>query len=197
MLTKIIATTREFSGIRHYYSLMRSWLGNGFGIENFQHWLMEYGMGYLETKQWWMPLSANQRPYPHEGVDLYSYMAADVSQVKAGQPIPMICDGVLAAIHKDFIGFTFLVRTNITDPNKRTLYLAYAHVAPAPDRELTVNTKVYQGDQPLVIASSQYKCPAHLHLSTFWAKPDFDPLEFDWATVNENNKIELVKPVQG
>ena len=186
-------------GINKYYRLLEIWHSKGMGIDDFEGWLIEDGMGYKKdhgTKEWWNREKSKERINPHEGVDFCWYKGKEVQQVKHGQSIPLISDGILDGIVKDFLGHTFLFRTSFTDEDQRPLYIAYAHSSENKGIELEIGKSYKKDDELLVIAESQYKTPSHLHLSIFWAKKGFKLQTFDWTTVNvETSILEFINPL--
>ena len=157
-------------------------------------WLGRPGMEFKARAAWWGKAA---RPAPHEGIDLL--FLVDVLGRRLALPpqalVVPLWEGEVAALLDDFLDRTVVVRHPCTDEQGRTLVSLYAHVEPLVGRGVRVRP-----DFPLArIAPGMQQGGSgpleHLHISLAWLVAGYPATELHWATLWQNQAVELIDPL--
>ena len=164
---------------------------NGLRQNNFGQWLFHPGMLFDAPQKWWGDLGA--RDFPHEGVDfcLYRSSSGKIQRLGEKSRIPVMHDGVVRAIFKDYLGWAVVV-----EHQGDNWLSVYAHTEPIPGLEPGV--VVRKGDIIAHVAGSQRSKSnilAHLHLSLARPAPDLVYTSFVWNVMRDRECITLLDPI--
>jgi hypothetical protein len=169
---------------------------NAIDPEDFQNWVFRKEMRFGATDKWWGDFG--QRDFPHEGVDfcLYADRAARIRRLKAGTRIPVMHDGVVRAVFKDYLGQAVIVEHEVQgEPNGKYIS-AYAHTL--PEKGIQPGTSLRRGDLIATIAdtrSSKAKILPHLHLSCGRISPKLRYENFVWNIMRDPDLVALRDPM--
>lgn len=146
---------------------------------DFSSWSFRSGMKFGDFSKWWD--EGNQRPSPHEGLDLAAYLDSTENRhsLRPGIYIPPLFDGKVLNIIDDFLGKTIIVQHRYKSDQGLRLLSFTAHILPS--HALSPGSKVSTREPLGEIAPGNNKCPPHLHISTAWVSPAFDVAGFSWA----------------
>jgi murein DD-endopeptidase MepM/ murein hydrolase activator NlpD len=162
----------------------------------FDCWLFCRGMLFNSPDKWWG--DHGRRDYPHEGIDLclYNDRCGARRQMDANTRIPVLHDGVVRAIFKDYLGRAVIIEHEYDCGNSARFISFYAHTKPRPDIE--VGRIVKKGEVIATLAdtaNSKSKIKAHLHLSFGFPSDSFSYEGFVWNTVRDPEMIILQDPL--
>lgn len=166
------------------------------GIANdwFQCWHFLPGMGCGDETLWWG--AKRQRTTNHEGLDLLYWMdiKGERQELAPGTPVPVIYNGTVRAVTKDFLGNSVWVRHDgiKRDAFPFVLHTVYGHVTTQcqPGIHLTEGTMVGRIAQP-----QAGRAPAHLHLSLLAVHNDVPNSDLAWPLPIESSRIVILDPL--
>ena len=77
---------------------------NSLDPSGFERWIFCRGMLFNSSQKWWG--DHGRRDYPHEGIDLCLYQdrSGRIRRINENTRIPVMHDGVVKAIFKDYLG---------------------------------------------------------------------------------------------
>ena len=162
----------------------------------FDRWVFCPGMLFNSMKKWWG--DQGQRDFPHEGVDfcLYQDSSERILRIDEKNRIPVIYDGVVKAIFKDYLGQAVIIEHDRLVEDGRKLLSIYAHTHPRP--HIRIGVKVYEGD---IIASladtsgSKANIIPHLHFSLGLPSPSLSFDAFFWNIIRKPDLVTLLDPL--
>jgi murein DD-endopeptidase MepM/ murein hydrolase activator NlpD len=169
---------------------------NAFAPEDFQNWVFRKEMLFGATDKWWGDFG--QRDFPHEGVDfcLYADHSGRIGRLKAGTRIPVMHDGVVRAVFKDYLGQAVIIEHEVHgDPHGKYIS-AYAHTL--PEKGMQPGKTVRRGDLIATIAdtrNSKAKILPHLHLSSGRISPKLRYENFVWNIMRDADLVALRDPM--
>lgn len=162
----------------------------------FECWIFCQGMLFNSPDKWWG--DQGRRDFPHEGIDLCRYMdrSRRICRLDENTRIPVMHDGVVKAMFKDFLGKTVIIEHQNSGSDSAAFVSLYAHTNPRSD--IDVGVAVKEGE---VIAtfgdtanSKSYIIP-HLHFSLGIPTKSFSYEGFVWNTIRAPEKIILLDPL--
>jgi murein DD-endopeptidase MepM/ murein hydrolase activator NlpD len=169
---------------------------NSLNQRGFEGWIFCQGMLFNSPDKWWG--DHGRRDFPHEGIDLCLYLddSRKIRRLDEETRIPVMHDGVVKAMFKDFLGQTVVIEHKNSTSDTGVFISLYAHTNPRSD--IVVGLIVKKGD---IIATfgdtrnSKSQIIPHLHFSL--GKPfDFFSYEgFAWNTIRKPEMITLLDPL--
>lgn len=170
---------------------------NGFSQDELREWLFLPGMKFGDTTKWWK--AGNNRPRPHEGLDLVTYLdrKGDKHLLPPGTLIPPLMCGIEVARIPDSIGETVILGHEHFDLAGRKLHTFYAHLTPT-GLPATVATMTPGSTLGTIAARDTHgaSCPSHLHLSLAWIAQSFSLEGFDWQKFSADEKFHPGDPLE-
>lgn len=169
---------------------------NAIAPEDFQNWVFRKEMLFGATDKWWGDFG--RRDFPHEGADfcLYADRSGRIRRLKARTRIPVMHDGVVRAVFKDYLGEAVIVEHEVQgEPNGKYIS-AYAHTL--PEKGIQPGTSLRRGDLIATIAdtrSSKAKILPHLHLSFGRISPELRYENFVWNIMRDPDLVALRDPM--
>ena len=159
-------------------------------------WIFCHGMLFNSPDKWWG--DHGQRDYPHEGIDLCLYRdhAGKTGRVDEKTRIPVLQDGVIRAIFKDYLGYALVVEHDISPNNTAGFISFYAHTKPNANMEIGVT--VNKGDIIGTIADTSHSKAnilPHLHFSLWHPMKSISYDGFIWNTIRNPEMIKLLDPL--
>jgi murein DD-endopeptidase MepM/ murein hydrolase activator NlpD len=169
---------------------------NAFDQSGFERWIFCRGMLFNSPDKWWG--DHGRRDYPHEGIDLclYKDRSGRIRQIDVNTRIPVIHDGVVKAMFKDYLGQAVVIEHENSGSNTARFISFYAHTKPRPAVE--VGTIVKKGDIIATLADTSHsksKIIPHLHLSLGIPSKSFSYDRFVWNTIRKPAMITLLDPL--
>jgi len=169
---------------------------NALDRSGFERWIFCHGMLFNSPDKWWGDYG--QRDYPHEGVDLclYEDRSARIRRINERIKIPVMQDGVVKAIFKDFLGKTVIVEHEPDYNNTGKSISFYAHTNLQPEIEAGLIVK--KGDIIATLADTgnpRSTIIPHLHLSIGLPSEAFSYDRFVWNTIRRPEMITLLDPL--
>lgn len=169
---------------------------NAIAPEDFQNWVFRKEMLFGATDKWWGDLG--RRDFPHEGVDfcLYADRAGRIRRLKARTRIPVMHDGVVRAVFKDYLGQAVIVEHEVEGDSEGQYISAYAHTL--PEKGIRPGTTVRRGDLIATIAdtrNSKAKILPHLHLTSGRISPKLRYENFVWNIMRDPALVTLRDPM--
>jgi len=169
---------------------------NGLREAGFNRWAFYPGMLFGAREKWWGDRGA--RPSPHEGIDLCLY--ADEPGRSFGLDestrIPVMFDGKIVKIEKDFLGQSVYVGHAIDDGDGKRLWTMYGHTRPAD--HVQPGERVRQGEIIASLTERRKKITGprpHLHLTMAWVSPERAFRELNWETLHDPGIAILLDPL--
>jgi murein DD-endopeptidase MepM/ murein hydrolase activator NlpD len=169
---------------------------NALDQSGFECWIFCQGMLFNSPDKWWA--NHGRRDFPHEGIDLCLYRdrSRKIRRLDEKTRIPVMHDGVVKAIFKDYIGKTVIVEHEHSGSNTGTLMSLYAHTNPRPGIDVGVIVK--EGDIIATVGdtgTSKSRIIPHLHFSLGHPSKSFSYEGFVWNTIRSPAKIVLLDPL--
>ena len=167
--------------------------------DDFDGWMFHAGMLFDSPEKWWGDLG--QRDFPHEGMDFCCFRDRSNRRHRLSTQtrIPVMFDGMVRAVFKDYLGRAIVVEHDIPVDgkiSKKGLLTVYAHTnlmeGVKPGKQLN------QGDIIATIASthqSKANILPHLHLSVAIPAPDLSYDPFVWNIMRDPARIILMNPM--
>lgn len=164
--------------------------------KGFEHWIFCPGMQFYSMKKWWG--DHGQRDFPHEGVDfcLYRDRSNRTLRIDEKNRIPVIYDGVVKAVFKDYLGKALVIEhENMVDGNRKLLSI-YAHTKPRNHIRIGVTVKEAEIIATLADTSrSKANIIPHLHFSLGLPSPTLSYNVFFWNIIRKSDLVTLLDPL--
>ena len=163
----------------------------------FKRWHFYPGMSFGTIQKWWGDFG--KRDFPHEGVDFCLYEGTDgqIFHLDANSAIPVIDDGLVRAIFKDYLGKAVIIEHDHWQGSEQRLLSIYAHTDPLPHIQTGVHV-----EKGMLIATTtdtrnaKAKILPHLHLSLGVASPDLSFENFYWNLLRDAQHVTLLDPLK-
>jgi len=167
---------------------------NALGKEGFECWIFCQGMLFCSLDKWWG--DQGRRDHPHEGIDLclYGNRSRNTRRLDKGTRIPVMHDGVVRVVSKDFLGETIVIEHEMNGIGR--FVSMYAHTEPRPHMKAGVRVK--EGDIIGTLGDTgraKSGILPHLHVSVGIPSHAFSYDRFDWNTMTNPGKIVLLDPL--
>ena len=165
-------------------------------MDGFKRWLFQPGMLFNSLEQWWG--TQGPRAVAHEGLDLYSFAAAQgiIKIVDRDIKIPAAFAGKIIKIDQDFLGKSIYLSHEIFSASGRQLYSIYGHTAPL--ETLHPGKIVAEGEIIATVSGAppqKSTISPHLHLSFAWIPATRPPEQLNWENLNHDPAITLIDPL--
>jgi murein DD-endopeptidase MepM/ murein hydrolase activator NlpD len=166
-------------------------------LDGFSEWFFYNGMMFGRYEKWWG--DGGERQDPHEGLDIYYYVANDrsIRRLDGDIKVPVMFDGVVFDISDDdYLGKSIFVRHDMADSNGFFLHSVYAHSTPV--NGLHVGQNVEKGEVVAHIADIRernLKIPGHLHVSMIYMPEDYPKDMLKWSILAVTYNARLVDPI--
>ena len=168
-------------------------------LDGFNAWRFHSGMLFSSPDKWWGDWK--KRDFPHEGMDfcLFQDRSGHRRRLDPQTRIPVLFDGVVRAVFKDYLGRAVVVEHDISMDRKtsqRKLLTVYAHTKPREGVE--PGRRVNRGDILASIAGTDHSKTdilPHLHLSVAVPVPDLSYDAFVWNIMRDPARITLLNPM--
>jgi murein DD-endopeptidase MepM/ murein hydrolase activator NlpD len=188
-----LAKTMSFRKSRFTEMLIKE---NALDQSGFEGWIFCQGMLFNSPDKWWG--DHGRRDYPHEGIDLclYKDRSRRVRRIDKNIRIPVMHDGVVKAMFKDYLGKAVIIEHKSCDSDTGRFMSVYAHTNPCAEIEVGMILK--RGD---IIASlgdtshSKSHIIPHLHFSLGRPAKYFSYDGFVWNTMRTPEMIILLDPL--
>ena len=162
----------------------------------FERWIFCQGMLFNSQDKWWG--DHGRRDFPHEGIDLclYKDRSHRIRRIDKEIRIPVMHDGVVKAMFKDYLGKAVIIEHKNTDIDTERFISVYAHTNPYS--AINVGMIVKEGD---IIASlgdtskSKSHIIPHLHFSLGRPSKSFSYDGIVWNTIRTPEMITLLDPL--
>ena len=169
---------------------------NALDQSGFECWIFCRGMLFNSRDKWWG--DHGRRDYPHEGIDLclYKDRSERIRRIDEKTRIPVMHDGVVKAIFKDYLGQAIIIEHDFSGSNTDKIISFYAHTQPRS--EIKVGTILNEGDIIATLAdtaNSKSNILPHLHFSLGFPSKSFAYKEFAWNTIRNPEMITLLNPL--
>jgi murein DD-endopeptidase MepM/ murein hydrolase activator NlpD len=170
---------------------------NGLDKQGFEDWLLYPGMLFRAIETWWG--ERRRRETPHEGLDLCYYRDQEgtVFSLAKGASIPVMYDGIVAAIIDDFLGSSLVVKHHIQNAKGGELCSIYGHTVPRDD--IHAGRTIEEGQTIATVAGagrSNSDAVPHLHISIGFVSSGFSCDKLDWNAIGDPDVMTLVDPIQ-
>jgi murein DD-endopeptidase MepM/ murein hydrolase activator NlpD len=169
---------------------------NNLDPDNFESWAFCPGMLFGSPDKWWG--DHGLRDFPHEGIDfcLYSNPSGQIRRLNKQTRIPVMHDGVVRAIFRDYLGQAVVIEHENRHDQKSKFLSVYAHTNPQDG--IRPGVTVNEGDIIANIADtkqSKTKILPHLHFSLGLPSPTlrYDP--FVWNIMRDPDRVALLNPI--
>jgi len=162
----------------------------------FDSWIFCQGMLFNSPDKWWG--DHGLRDFPHEGIDLCLFKGGNsrIRQLAETTQIPVMEDGVVRAMFKDYLGMAIIIEHEPADGSNERLLSVYAHTSPHPKIEAGVIVK--EGDIIATLADtghSKANILPHLHFTLGLLSESFSYKGFVWNTIRKPELITLLDPL--
>jgi murein DD-endopeptidase MepM/ murein hydrolase activator NlpD len=162
----------------------------------FERWVFCQGMLFNSADKWWG--DHGRRDYPHEGIDLclYKDRSRRMRRIDEKTRIPVMQDGVVRAIFKDYLGQAVIIEHENAGSNTTRFISVYAHTEPRSD--VKVGRLVKEGDIIATLSdtsNSKANILPHLHFSLGLPANPFSYDGFVWNTMRNPAMILLLDPL--
>lgn len=169
---------------------------NGLHEDGFERWAFHPGMLFGAREKWWG--DRGTRPSPHEGIDLclYTNKPGHLLELDESTRIPVMFDGEVTKIEKDYLGQSVYVGHAIDDGHGRRLWTMYGHMRLAD--HIKPGVRVSQGDIIASLTRVREKTTGprpHLHLTMAWVSPERAFRELNWETLHDPGIAVLLDPL--
>ena len=169
---------------------------NALDQSGFESWIFCHGMLFNSPDKWWG--DHGLRDYPHEGIDLCLYRdrSGTIRRIDEKTRIPVIHDGVIRAIFKDYLGRAIIIEHEKFDSEAGKFISFYAHTK--PHAEIEAGMVVKEGDIIATIADtghSKANIIPHLHFSLGRPLRYLSYDRFVWNIIRDPETIKLLDPL--
>lgn len=153
------------------------------------------GMEFGSREKWWP--DNGFRPTPHEGIDICYYMDGDGREktVSAKFQVPVMADGRVAAMCKDFLGYSLFLEHSCSAGHR--FLSVYAHILPR--KKLGEGDHLTGGEVIGGIADTtgrKNRMVAHLHFTLMLVQRDVSADYYNWDLINASLQAKLIDPLQ-
>ncbi len=159
---------------------------------SFNKWIFDPGMLFLSETKWWG--DKGHRGHWHNGLDLRFYEAANgtIRAIEKDTRVPIIYDGAVVTVIKDFLGYSLFAAHEIYDKGSR-LFTMYGHVLPSPD--VSPGKPLGEGTEIAMLSgSSKEDVPGHLHLSVAFIPKEIPAEAITWELLDEDKTVRFFDP---
>lgn len=168
---------------------------NALDQSGFESWIFCNGMMFNSSDKWWGDFGL--RDFPHEGIDLCLYRdgSRKVRRLDEKTRIPVMHDGVVRAMFKDYLGQAIIIEHEESHDESRRFISMYAHTSPRD--EIEVGVTVAEGDIIATIAGtghSKANILPHLHFSIGLPSESFSFEGMVWNIVRNPKMMTLLDP---
>lgn len=149
-------------------------------------------MLFSSELKWWG--EKEKLGHPHNGLDLRFYEAPDgtIKTIDEDTKIPIIYDGRIVKVIKDFLGFTIFASHEIYMEGSQ-LFTIYGHVLQSPD--ISFGKPLREGARIATLAGpSTRNVPSHLHISVVLIPRALPKEALSWKLLNENKTVRFLDP---
>lgn len=164
--------------------------------EQFADWVFHPGMLFQSHEKWWC--GGGVRARPHEGVDLSCYRDKEGGEhyFEKDTLVPVIYQGEIRKVGKDFIGESLFVAHAFHDIKGRRLHTVYGHVSAGEG--MHKGSLLREGDILGTVATPgrTSQIPAHLHISVAFISTSLDEEHLNWGVMSDSDMVSLVDPMQ-
>ena len=169
---------------------------NALDQNGFERWIFCQGMLFNSPVKWWG--DHGRRDYPHEGIDLCLYQdpSMRIRRIDNKTRIPVMHDGVVKAIFKDYLGKTVIIEHEYTGSDTGRFISFYAHTN--LHSEIEVGVIVKEGDIIATLgdtSNSKSHIIPHLHFSIGLPSKSFSYDGFVWNAIRKPEMIILLDPL--
>ena len=169
---------------------------NALDSSTFESWVFCHGMLFNNKDKWWG--NYGQRDYPHEGIELclYSGRSRKIRRIGETTRIPLMHDGVVKAIFKDYLGQSVVLEHKNANNNIEKFISMYAHTNPRSGIE--IGSVLQEGDIIATLGDTRNlksKILPHLHFSLGLPAHSFSYDRFVWNTIRMPDMITLLDPL--
>ena len=169
---------------------------NALDQAGFESWIFCQGMLINSPDKWWGDYG--RRDYPHEGIDLCLYRdrSQKIRRIDEKTRIPVMHDGVVKAMFKDFLGKTVIIEHENSGSGAERFISVYAHTKLRSDIDVGVIVKA--GDIIAALgdtSNSKSNIIPHLHFSFGLPSKAFSYDGFAWNTIRNSEMIRLLDPL--
>ena len=169
---------------------------NALGQSEFEGWIFCHGMLFNSPDKWWG--DHGRRDFPHEGIDfcLYEDRSQNIRRLDENTRIPLMHDGVVKAIFKDYLGQAIIIDHENADSGIDRFISMYAHTKPLPG--IQVGNIVKEGDIIATIAdtrNSKANIIPHLHFSIGLPSRKFSYERFVFNKIRDPEMVILFDPL--
>jgi murein DD-endopeptidase MepM/ murein hydrolase activator NlpD len=171
-------------------------LENSLEPAEFDSWAFCRGMLFNSPDKWWG--DHGLRDFPHEGIDLCLYVDRSrvIQRLDEKTRIPVMHDGVVRAMFKDYLGQAVIIEHEDTANQTRTFLSVYAHTRPLAGIE--VGTGLKEGDVIATIADTSHSKAnilPHLHFSLGIPSNSLSYEGFVWNMMRDPVLVKLKDPL--
>jgi hypothetical protein len=163
------------------------------GLQGFVEWAFYPGMLFGSRLKWW---GRGYRDRPHEGLDMCLYRDREgrLRSLSENTRIPVIYEGEVANVVKDFLGQSVFVRHDLRDRDGFLLHTVYGHTAPLTG--VSRGSAFAEGDiMATLAAAGDRRIPPHLHVSMAWISPSLLPEELNWGAMGDPHLLRFLDPL--
>jgi Peptidase family M23 len=169
---------------------------NALDQSGFESWIFCQGMLFNSPHKWWG--DHGLRDFPHEGIDLCLYRdrSRKICRLDQKTRIPVMRDGVIKAIFKDYLGQAIFIEHETFDSNTARFNSFYAHTKPQAGIEAGMIVK--EGDIIATLADTSHSKAniiPHLHFSLGYPSKSFSYDSFVWNLIRAPEQIILLDPL--
>ncbi|MGD9364259.1 MAG: M23 family metallopeptidase [Desulfobacteraceae bacterium] len=169
---------------------------NGLDPNDFVSWVFYPEMLFNSPDKWWG--DRGRRDFPHEGIDFCLYMnrSRAILPIGAQTRIPVIHDGIVRAMFRDYLGVAFIVEHEGHQSGDRKYLSVYAHTSPLDD--IRPGDVLEKGDIIATITDtsrSKAKIRPHLHFTMAYPSPDLTYESFVWNNMRDPDLATLIDPL--
>lgn len=162
---------------------------------NAGRWLAVPGMGFGDEARWWG--DCGPRGEPHNGVDFreYEYATGGIVCLGAGSVVPVLREGEVVAVIKDFLGHSVFVSHGPAGGGGggEVLLSACGHIMTAAGVEPGLLLRA----SDMLGRVSEYEdmpVPAHLHLSLLIVAEGTELSSLRWAGLETRGDVRFLRP---
>ncbi len=162
----------------------------------FAGWAFFSGMFFLDQEKWWG--DQGPRATPHEGIDLCMYTdgRGQAHALDESTRIPVMFDGEVIKIEKDYLGQSVYVDHHVDDGQGRSLCTMYGHTRPAD--HILPGERIHRGEIIGSLTRKRRKTTGprpHLHLTMAWISPERALRDLKWDTLHDPEIAMLLDPL--
>jgi hypothetical protein len=166
-------------------------------LPGFREWLFCPGMLFQAADKWWGKRGIRERR--HEGLDLLLYLDQEenVRHIDETFEIPLLADGKVVAIIKDFLGESIIVEHPSDEGDSGKILSMYGHTSPHDSAYPGVVLK--KGGIIASVAGpgrSSSSMTPHLHLTIARARTAIAYDQLNWSVIGASDMLLLLDPLE-